>query len=89
MYIQYVHNIHPESIWTPTNFNVQKALPKRLHNSLWYKITLLKYESKILSMEHRPRGPMDKASDFESEDCGFDPHRGQFWNKTKFKKSKM
>ena len=21
---------------------------------------------------------MDKASDFESEDCGFDPHRGQF-----------
>ena len=20
---------------------------------------------------------MDKASDFESEDCGFDPHRGQ------------
>ena len=30
-------------------------------------------------MEHRPRGPMDKASDFESEDCGFDPHRGQFF----------
>ena len=23
-----------------------------------------------------PRGLMDKASDFESEDCGFDPHRG-------------
>ena len=23
-----------------------------------------------------PRGPTDKASDFESEDCGFDPHRG-------------
>ena len=21
---------------------------------------------------------MDKASDFESEDCGFDPHRGRF-----------
>ena len=29
-------------------------------------------------MYHRPRGPMDKASDFESEDCGFDPHRGHF-----------
>ena len=28
---------------------------------------------------YRPRGPMDKASDFESEDCGFDPHRGQFF----------
>ena len=27
----------------------------------------------------RPRGPMDKASDFESEDCGFDPHRGHFY----------
>ena len=22
---------------------------------------------------------MDKASDFESEDCGFDPHRGHFY----------
>ena len=25
-----------------------------------------------------PRGPMDKASDFESEDCGFESHRGRF-----------
>ena len=33
---------------------------------------------------HRPRGPMDKASDFESEDCGFDPHRGQFSGKSIF-----
>ena len=24
-----------------------------------------------------PCGPMDKASDFESEDCGFDPHHGR------------
>ena len=24
-----------------------------------------------------PRGPMDKASDFESEDCGFESHRGR------------
>ena len=32
----------------------------------------------IFHILHRPRGPMDKASDFESEDCGFDPHRGQF-----------
>ena len=23
-------------------------------------------------------GPMDKASDFESEDCGFDPNDGRF-----------
>ena len=36
------------------------------------------FKSKIFTMEQRPRGPMDKASDFESEDCGFDPHRGQF-----------
>ena len=28
-----------------------------------------------------PRGPTDKASDFESEDCGFESHRGQiFYN---------
>ena len=26
-----------------------------------------------------PCGPMDKASDFESEDCGFDPHHGRFF----------
>ena len=32
----------------------------------------------MFTMYHRPRGPMDKASDFESEDCGFDPHRGHF-----------
>ena len=25
-----------------------------------------------------PCGPMDKASDFESEDCGFDPLHGRF-----------
>ena len=24
-----------------------------------------------------PRGLMDKASDFESEDCGFESHRGR------------
>ena len=40
---------------------------------------MLSYENaKIFRTEYRPRGPMDKASDFESEDCGFDPHRGQF-----------
>ena len=26
-----------------------------------------------------PSGPMDKASDFESEDCGFDPHHGRLF----------
>ena len=41
---------------------------------------MLSYENaKIFRTEYRPRGPMDKASDFESEDCGFDPHRGQFY----------
>ena len=28
-------------------------------------------------MFDRPRGLMDKASDFESEDCGFESHRGR------------
>ena len=32
----------------------------------------------------RPCGPMDKASDFESEDCGFDPHRGHFLDNLSF-----
>ena len=67
-----------------TNFNVQKALPKRLHNSLWYKITLLKYQSKELRLEHRPRGPMDKAPDYESVDCGFESHRGQVFQGSNF-----
>ena len=34
-----------------------------------------------------PCGPMDKASDFESEDCGFDPHHGRIYfasKKTQF-----
>ena len=34
-----------------------------------------------------PCGPMDKASDFESEDCGFDPHHGRIFfasKKTQF-----
>ena len=26
-----------------------------------------------------PCGPMDEASDFESEDCGFDPHHGRLF----------
>ena len=31
-----------------------------------------------------PRGPMDTASDFESEDCGFESHRGR-WHSFCFK----
>ena len=27
-------------------------------------------------MYYCPRGPMDKASDYESGDCGFESHRG-------------
>ena len=37
------------------------------------------YVTKMLNVMYRPRGPMDKASDFESEDCGFDPHRGHIF----------
>ena len=38
----------------------------------------------------RPCGPMDKASDFESEDCGFDPHHGQgFSVKASFRVTKV
>ena len=33
-------------------------------------------ERRSLVVEHRSRGPMDKAPDYESGDCGFDPHRG-------------
>ena len=29
-------------------------------------------------MYYCPRGPMDKASDYESGDCGFESHRGCF-----------
>ena len=43
----------------------------------------------LITLFPRPCGPMDKASEFESEDCGFDPHHvckffaskeTQFWN---------
>ena len=30
-------------------------------------------------MSRRPRGLMDKASDFESEDCGFESRRGRIF----------
>ena len=36
------------------------------------------FDAQMFTNSYRPRGPMDKASDFESEDCGFDPHRGHF-----------
>ena len=42
------------------------------------------FDAKMLALYYRPRGPMDKASDFESEDCGFDPHRGQFYLATTY-----
>ena len=32
----------------------------------------------FLPLEHRSRGPTDKASDYESEDCGFESHRDHF-----------
>ena len=36
-------------------------------------------------LDVRPRGPMDKASDFESEDWGFESLRGQLFYKFKLK----
>ena len=42
------------------------------------------HDAFLFTFLHRPRGPMDKASYFESEDCGFDPHRGQFSGKCIF-----
>ena len=34
----------------------------------------------ILLCQAGPRGPMDTASDFESEDCGFESHRGRLYS---------
>ena len=35
----------------------------------------------MIHHHNRPRGPTDKASDYESGDCGFESHRGCifFW----------
>ena len=35
-------------------------------------------------MVDRPRGPMDKASGYEPEDCGFESHRGHFFEEVKY-----
>ena len=61
-----------------------KETRSNIRHSLFrdHKFGLLVHETIIFPFLHRPRGPMDKASDFESEDCGFDPHRGQFSGKT-------
>ena len=34
----------------------------------------------MLNFSSRPRGLTDKASDFESEDCGFESRRGRPWH---------
>ena len=41
----------------------------------------------VASTEHRPRGPMDKAPDYEAGDCGFESHRGQVLQGSKFRMS--
>ena len=47
------------------------------------KVRFLVYHHNILLIQTIardllwPRGPTDTASDFESEDCGFESHRGQ------------
>ena len=38
----------------------------------------------VANSEHRPRGPMDKAPDYESGDCGFESHRGQVFQGSNF-----
>ena len=59
-------------------YSRENVAEKRRHQNILYYDSGVIFNRKIFRMEHRPRGPMDKASDFESEDCGFDPHRGQF-----------
>ena len=59
-------------------YSRENVAEKRRHQNILYYDSGVIFKRKIFRMEHRPRGPMDKASDFESEDCGFDPHRGQF-----------
>jgi hypothetical protein len=37
------------------------------------------YKTRMIHHHNRPRGPTDKASDYESGDCGFESHRGCFF----------
>ena len=46
-------------------------------NSVSVRKCVLAEWSGGVSLCARPRGPMDTASDFESEDCGFESHRGR------------
>ena len=45
------------------------------------------YVKEICGQSFRPGGPTDKASDFQSEDCWFDPHRGHFCLTSHFPKA--
>ena len=42
-------------------------------------MTRKNYVTLDMLLDVRPRGPMDKASDFESEDWGFESPRGQIF----------
>ena len=63
-----VHNNQLGNLYTAkmNSINVQR----------WTILRSLNLERVILRI-YWPRGPMDKASDFESEDCEFESHRGQ------------
>ena len=45
-----------------------------IKNSIWVFFKLMPSRN----LDLWPRGLMDKASDFGSEDCGFESHRGRF-----------
>ena len=62
-------------------------IPANLDEKMYFSNKSLKNESKNIKISvckcqveescWWPRGLMDMASDFESEDCGFESHRGQ------------
>ena len=54
------------------------TLAKTLMTSHKFSIIGIKY---TLAGYCRPRGLMDMASDFGSEDCGFESRRGQIFSK--------
>ena len=54
----------------------------QLIKKFWPKTYITTMTKHKTSIYHRPRGLMDKASDFESEDCEFESRRGHYLYKT-------
>ena len=60
-----------------TEYFINKSIKLSLHYDIQINVLRICQYALIYNMYQRPRGLMDKASDFGSEDCRFESCRGR------------